>query len=446
MLVLGALCADAAWGMKPPSKPGRPAQAGSVAATTAASASDRISSTGATSSSSSPASFSDGVASVGSNACQTPEAISGAGVFGFDNASATQDGPAHAACNAFNQNQIDHDVWFCWTAPAEACAGSFSISTCGRTTVDTRIAVYNGCGVCPPQTPLACADDDCGGQFRQSRVLFNAIPGNVYTIRVGTFPGVGGGTGHFNIACSTPPANDECANATPSSGQGFFPFDNISATLDGPLHTACAEGRNPRTDHDVWYCWTAPCTGKVFVETCDLTLVDTKINVYNGCACPPNESTFLSCNDDDSACAVDALQSRLGFDAVQGNNYLIRVGAFAGTKGGLGNLSIECGQPACPGTGLCTEANSTPGCQDQACCEEVCALDSFCCSGTGQWDAICARRATGLCGGAYNTCTPTSGTCDAIGGNGTPGCNDPTCCNAVCAIDPFCCQIGRAHV
>lgn len=380
-----------------------------------------------------------GLALGGSDACGSAEVISGPGPFLFDNSLASVDGVASEVCNFFEQSQIDRDVWFCWTAPLEECPSGFLIETCGETSVDTKIAVYDGCGTCPPQTPLSCSDDDCGGQFRQTRVLFNATPGQSYAIRVGTFPGAGGGTGNFNITCSAPPLNDECADAEPITGQGLISFDNIGATLDGPLHAECAGGRNPRTDHDVWYCWTAPCTGNVFAETCGLTLVDTKLTVYNGCTCPPDESTFLSCNDDDGVCGTDVLQSRVAFEAVQGRNYLIRVGTFAFAKGGIGEVNIQCGLSQCPAAGDCTDPHATPGCNDQSCCEKVCAVDSFCCSGTGQWDSICARRASGLCGGSYNTCTPTSGTCDALGGNGTPGCNDPVCCNAVCAVDPFCC-------
>ncbi len=374
----------------------------------------------------------------GTDACAGAEAISGSGPFLFDNTLASIDGLATTACDFFGQTQLDHDVWFCWTAPIDPCPGGFIVDTCGQTSVDTKIAVYDGCGTCPPVTPVSCSDDDCGSQFRQTRVLFDATPGQSYAVRVGTFPGVGGGTGNFTVTCATPPATDACSSAESINSEGAFPFDTIGATLDGPLHADCAGGRNPRTDHDVWFCWTAPCTGMVFAETCDLTVVDTKVSVYNGCGCPATEAALITCNDDDNACGVDSLQSRVGFQAIEGRNYLLRVGTFAGAKGGVGDLDIRCGAPTCPNTGGCFAANPTgPGCDDQSCCETVCAVDRFCCM--SEWDDICARRATGLCTGSYNTCTVSAGTCDATGGNGTPGCSDTTCCNNVCAVDPFCC-------
>ncbi len=87
----------------------------------------------------------------------------------------------------------------------------------------------------------------------------------------------------------------------------------------------------------------------------------------------------------------------------------------------------------CPGSGDCLEPNATPGCSDPGCCESVCTLDPFCCE---DWDLTCATTAdltcAGLCGAAA------SGSCFAA--NGSPACNDRTCCEAVCLGDPFCCS------
>ncbi len=98
-------------------------------------------------------------------------------------------------------------------------------------------------------------------------------------------------------------------------------------------------------------------------------------------------------------------------------------------------------QPSCglPGAGACCAANSTPGCDDGACCAVVCALDSFCCDVV--WDATCAALAEMNC--APGTCPgvcPGEGDCCAA--NGTPGCDDPACCGTVCSIDPYCCDVA----
>jgi hypothetical protein len=376
----------------------------------------------------------------GGESCIAAEAISGTGVFDFNNTTAPTDGAPSPVCSFFGQTQIDRDVWFCWTAPATPCATSYVIETCGQTSVDTKIAVYSGCSsTCPPTTPISCSDDDCGivPLFRQTRVVFNAVPGQSYRIRIGTFPGENGGTGTFSISCPDRPDNDLCDDAEQIAGEDVFDFDNTLARQDGPLHAECAqESRQPRTDKDVWYCWTAPCTGTAFAHTCNLTPVDTKMIVYEGCTCPPAEPSLVACNDDD-VCDFDSRQSQVAFPVVQGEQYLVRVGAFSDTKGGTGQFEVTCGTSNCPATGSCFSNRSTPGCEDQSCCEKVCAADRFCCE--GEWDSICTLRASGLCAGNYNTCGPGRGSCTDFGGNGTAGCEIENCCNAVCEVDPFCC-------
>ncbi|MCA9291071.1 MAG: hypothetical protein KDA25_08080, partial [Phycisphaerales bacterium] len=95
------------------------------------------------------------------------------------------------------------------------------------------------------------------------------------------------------------------------------------------------------------------------------------------------------------------------------------------------------GGEACgPGSGPCGEPNGTPGCDDVECCEAVCAVDPFCCD--TEWDGICAGEAADLCGGGGEACGPGSGSCGEP--NGTPGCDDVECCQTVCAVDPFCCD------
>jgi subtilisin-like proprotein convertase family protein len=57
-----------------------------------------------------------------------------------------------------------------------------------------------------------------------------------------------------------------------------------------------------------------------------------------------------------------------------------------------------------PGAGDCFGNNGTPGCEDVDCCNLVCSLDSFCCDVT--WDSICADIALANCEGA-----PSEGAC-----------------------------------
>ncbi len=90
-------------------------------------------------------------------------------------------------------------------------------------------------------------------------------------------------------------------------------------------------------------------------------------------------------------------------------------------------------QSSCPSSGGCLEPHGGPGCNDQSCCENVCALDPFCCS---EWDGSCVTTADasciGLCGASA------SGSCFSPHAN--PSCDDAECCSVVCLIDPYCCQ------
>lgn len=559
----------------------------------------------------------------GSDSCASPDAISGEGSFTFDNTFATMDGLDHAACDFFGSQSIDSDVWFAWTAP---CDGDVNVDTCGSS-VDTKVAVYNNVA-CPPGDAdlLACNDDFCG---LQSQVTFAATNGATYLIRLGTFPGAAGGSGTFNIECSTAgpvscatgvgcqipdqqghggsgtlaatsdlnpnagflvadgfrptasgsissvcwwgvyidfglfadcgpgtgdkfsityfnddngsipgslhagpfsvnldnkfstgnflvagslavaeyqfeathppvsvtagqgywveitndtlgtcfwlwstapggddrgaqdagtgyaftdydlafcvdiatdpaglgqpggPGNDDCANATAISGEGTFPFDNLFATSVGPDHLACDFFGFQTIDNDVWYCWTADCDATVRVETCGLTGVDTKIAVYDGCACPPTDADLLACNDDDCG-----LQSGLEFTAVAGNTYLIRVGTFAGASGGSGSFLVDCLPP--PATNdLCEDAipvavpSLTPGTTESATIDTNAPLCVTSVTSPGVWYTVTGtgnRMTASLCNGVATYDTKLSVYCG--------DCPDGLTC--VVGIDDFC--------
>ncbi len=53
----------------------------------------------------------------------------------------------------------------------------------------------------------------------------------------------------------------------------------------------------------------------------------------------------------------------------------------------------DCGEP---GAGSCDEAKETPSCNDSSCCEPICAADPFCCE--NQWDSLCVEATAKHCG------------------------------------------------
>lgn len=187
------------------------------------------------------------------------------------------------------------------------------------------------------------------------------------------------------------PDNDDWENATPIADTGTIPYGGSGATTDGPRHAECEVLRDFDTiTKDVWFCWTAPCSDTAIFETCDVTNPDTSIAVYEGCEGPPSDANLLTCNDD--TCGE---QSLVSFFATEGQQYLIRAGVFPGKPGGPGELTISCGAPPnenCPGTGDCCDGagTGTPACTDTTCCNRVCALDPFCCD--VEWDEFCATN------------------------------------------------------
>jgi hypothetical protein len=134
------------------------------------------------------------------------------------------------------------------------------------------------------------------------------------------------------------PANDECANAT-AIGTGTFSFDNTNASASATnLPVSCSGTVGNTMQRDIWYLFTAPCTGIAKASTCGTTAFDSRLAVY-ALACPLS-GPFLGCNNDDGACAGGG--ASVSFQTVAGNFYYIRVGANA--TGGAGTLTMTCTQ------------------------------------------------------------------------------------------------------
>lgn len=111
--------------------------------------------------------------------------------------------------------------------------------------------------------------------------------------------------------------------------------------------------------------------------------------------------------------------------------------------------ATECG---CGGTptptptpgGDCCSPHSGTGCDLAACQGCVCGVDGFCC--TGEWDPSCVAVASDECGDSCPclgepTPTPTPGgnCCTEHAG---AQCDDQTCEECVCGLDPACCSTG----
>lgn len=140
-----------------------------------------------------------------------------------------------------------------------------------------------------------------------------------------------------SMLCMVP--NDACGAARRISTGIALPFDTTGAETSGPVEQGCDFFGYADVYHDVWFKWTADCTGRATFSTCGLTDFDSKMAVYSGIACGSVEAVdVLACADDSPGCGVDA---SITVDCVLGNTYLIRVGGYANSAG-VGQLLVQC--------------------------------------------------------------------------------------------------------
>lgn len=145
--------------------------------------------------------------------------------------------------------------------------------------------------------------------------------------------------------------NDSCAGATLLS-DGVTSFSTDNASTDGPGHpgSACDQGGTNTITNDIWFDYTASCSGILTASTCASANFDTRVAVYDGCSCPASDVNLLACDDDASGCGVTSLASVNG--VFEGNCYKIRVGG-TGNVAGVGSLTMTC-----IGNDLCGNADA----------------------------------------------------------------------------------------
>lgn len=203
---------------------------------------------------------------------------------------------------------------------------------------DTKVYIY--VGSVTPGAPYACNDDGCPGSppasFRSSLSGVAVTAGFTYLIVVDGYDATSSGTYDMTITgTAVGPVNDNCGNASPVS-DGVTAFDNTGATTDGPDEPgACNFFSYTQVGADIWYRYTATCTGDVTVSLCG-SGYDTKLAVY-GASCPAGAAA-IACNDD--SCG-GTTRSELTFPATGGSEYLIRIGGYEAATG-AGTMTISC--------------------------------------------------------------------------------------------------------
>jgi len=206
-------------------------------------------------------------------------------------------------------------------------------------------------------------------------------------------------------------AQDECSTAvTANVGGNAFSTAAATTSPEAVDATQC-----PGTyldwgtaNKDVWFTWTAPSDGLLTIDTCFAGSFDTSMVLYSG-SC--GALTQVACNGDGAGLTgCQGFYSRIAdFSVVSGTQYYIRLGGWTNaqnvSESGAGqlNLGFQETVAGCPGIGACGEVHATGGCDDATCCSAVCGFDSSCCDVS--WSADCVTAAVELCGIFVYQCT-----------------------------------------
>ena len=208
--------------------------------------------------------------------------------------------------------------------------------------VDDLLAVINSWGPCAAPTGACCLPNGTclGGQTATQC----ASAGGTYQGNTTTCAGV---------TCVPVPANDECAGAI-TVVNGPNNITNVGATTNPTVPGgACAFQGAANFTHDVWYKYTATCTGNLTVDTCGTTgnVTDTVLSLFSG-RC--TNLTELIC-DDDSCGDANNLLSSATIPVTTGQVILIRVGSWDGSPTGPMVLTITC---VVPNNDFCSDATA----------------------------------------------------------------------------------------
>jgi len=260
-----------------------------------------------------------------------------------------KDLPYDTTCATFDGPALCFDtpnLWYIYTA---VVTGDVIVSLNGSVlTVDTMLAVYDGSSCNPTSDALIECNDDFGGSF-DSQITFKAFASNQYLIEVGSRIDEEAGPGRITISSDAPvSSNDDCHNARPIGEVEALSFDTSDATFDG-------QG-NYMTSPNVWYCYTAACTGQATISLCGSGF-DTMLAVYEGCQCNLGQGDLIAYNDD----ACDR-ESEVTIDVVAGRQYLIEVGGYGSDTGqGVLSVNVSCDAPVKPDLGDAPDSTNNYG-------------------------------------------------------------------------------------
>ena len=203
-------------------------------------------------------------------------------------------------------------IWYRWTAPA---SGRVSLSTAGSS-FDTLLAAYGGSSVsvlsAPPQGILG---DDANDADRTSRIAFNVVAGQVYSIAVDGYAdpqGVAVGNVALSwslLAAPAPsPPNNDFTRAQVLAGTSI----RVSGTTLN-ANSQLGEPRHGGAGRSVWYRWTSPAT-RSWTFTTQGSNSDTALALYTGQSV--NALRRIGADDDDAPLRTSSVTLSVAAGAV----------------------------------------------------------------------------------------------------------------------------------
>ena len=185
----------------------------------------------------------------------TPTSSCNYQTFTTQDASASLPGP-----NPNCENWVGFDVWFKVTVPAGAT--QITVDTKNMVLDDGGLAAYTATGTCPSLTltQIACDGASSTNPDMGKITISPTTGGNVYYFRMW---GGGGQQGTFGICVTAniPPANDECATATPLTVNPDYLCGAVtgSGTLNATQSSQPAPscGNAAGFNDDVWFSFVA---------------------------------------------------------------------------------------------------------------------------------------------------------------------------------------------
>jgi len=206
---------------------------------------------------------------------------------------------------------------------------------------DPELGIYTGsCGA------FTCVDsvDDGGTAGDETYMIENSVLGTTYYINIGHYSGTtNSAEGPFSIQVSsistTPPANDDFANAIAISCGSNYTENTTYATLD---QDDAPDGFGADMDApNVWYSYAGTGTPQsVTLNLCG-SGYDTSVLVYTGA---PGALTLVAGNDDDATCGAfpASIRSRVTFESDGLSTYYIAIEGYDPTSVGSFTMDVTC--------------------------------------------------------------------------------------------------------